>query len=75
MTIYYRGLEIEGTIMVGWEGDDSIPNGTRKLVDVDGLEVRSPDGDDLTELFTKKAMKEFENVLLEAGNEEDNHHD
>jgi hypothetical protein len=65
--IYYRGLEVYGEIITGdWEGDPSVPGGVNRLpAYAQNLEVRSPDGDDVTDMLTDEAIEECEAALME----------
>lgn len=67
LNTYYRGFELEGTVVIGdTEGDASIPRGTHELPPyIVDLTVLS-DGEDVYEMLTDKAIADCETALLET---------
>jgi hypothetical protein len=57
----WHGLDVEVvTQPAGWEGDSSIPNGTRNLgVEVIDVVVYAPDGEDITDELTDEAIHDI----------------
>jgi len=64
----WNGLEVEYEIVCGdWEGDDTIPNGKNEIPPyVDVLIVKSPEGEDIADLFCDNAIDNLEIEILEG---------
>jgi hypothetical protein len=64
----WNGLEVEYEIVCGdWEGDDTIPNGKNEIAPyVDVLIIKSPEGEDIADLFCDNAIDNLEIEILEG---------
>lgn len=68
----WRGLMVEYYVVRhGFEGDSSIPRGTRKVGNEIGeIEIFAPDGSRITEFLTQKAYDEIIEEIEAVGGDE-----
>ena len=65
VTIEWRGLQVEGDVSDGWEGDSDLPNGTSKVFSVDSFAVKTPTGEDIAWDLKQEALDRMEELLVE----------
>lgn len=66
-SIDWLGLEVKyKPVDLGYEGDPSIPNGTRHMGwECDFRSIKTHTGDDIIDFFTDDALEEIEQYILD----------
>ena len=61
---YFHGLEVCGTVTKSYSGDG------QPLYEVDGPDVYSENGEDISDLLTYSAIEQIQDFLIEIAKEE-----
>ena len=69
----WKGLTVKGDLIENdWEGDPSVPNGTRTIpAYIEDLEVLTEDGYDIVNYLTDDAIDMIESYLIDTARPED----
>jgi hypothetical protein len=64
--VFGRWLSVSGLVVGGYEGDASIPGGTRRVLEIEEFVVEDEDGNDVTDELSKFERTECEDALIYA---------
>lgn len=62
ITFEYLGLDVDAYVSIGYEGDPSIPGGTRETVAIEEYTIGNEYGD-LSEYFTEDFLNQVEGAI------------
>lgn len=60
---YHDIFEVEGNIDATWEGDNTIPNGTRDITEIEFFVYSA--GSDITDYLSETTLDDIEEKLME----------